>query len=355
MEKQAKARDAKEKRSAKRKASSDSVSSSKAKPKTKKKKSDDSDVDECPPSLTYYIFIPKLPAVTTKKRGTGSKAGGDDDTIQRGPFSLLISEPCSALTELPCCKEHINESKIAVGYKAMLDEMKEKAEGSCQVLLYMPAPAKPMDHQTPWETDGDPEPSFDYSELEPTLPSDSILAQKYPVGNYPQFPDLSVYRDPKTGFYYELNSTQSGVWASAMAQGKTDENTPPVSKFFDAKQRIKTVPAIIAQAPAPAVPAASTAPAVTGSSVSLTDLLFASVLSQPGNGGLAALIPGLNPAPFAAPAPIPLANSAQHSRSAPSSPPHPAGLQLPSIRTQIHEFDATGKVALNPIIQGSAG
>jgi hypothetical protein len=43
-----------------------------------------------------------------------------------------------------------------------------------------------------------------------------LLEEKYPVGNYPQFPDLSVYRDPKTGFYYELDSTQSGVWASAM-------------------------------------------------------------------------------------------------------------------------------------------
>lgn len=101
----------------------------------------------------------------------------------------------------------------------------------------------------PWETDGDPEPSFDYSELEPTLPSDSSakgsvhiysiicvktnwvqqqtfnkatkderakLEEKYPIGNYPQFPDLRVYHDSKTGFYYELNSTRSGVWASAM-------------------------------------------------------------------------------------------------------------------------------------------
>ncbi|KAF7372092.1 hypothetical protein MVEN_00067500 [Mycena venus] len=343
MEKQAKARDAKEKRGAKRKASSESVSSSKAKPKGKKKKSDDSDIDEPPPSITYYIFIPKLPAVTTKKRG-------------KRTVSLPVSEPYSALlsaiaTKLPCHKEHINESKIvwkpkkpknteklplskAAGYKAMLDEMKDKAEGSHQVLLYMPAPAKPMDDRTPWETDGDPEPAFDYSELEPTLPSDSILAQKqsfdkatkderakleqkYPVGNYPQFPDLRIYHDPKTGFYYELNSTRSGVWASAMAQGKTDENTPPVSKIFDANQRIKTVPAIAAQAPAPVIP---TAPGVASSSVSLTDLLFASILSQPGSGGLAALIPGLNLAPSAAPAPIPPANSASHSRTAPSSP-----------------------------------
>ncbi|KAJ7836154.1 hypothetical protein B0H14DRAFT_2589886 [Mycena olivaceomarginata] len=227
----------------------------KAKSKGKKKKSNDSDVDEPPPSITYYIFIPKLPAVTAKKRGNASKAAGDDNTIQKGPFSLPMSEPYSALlsaiaTELPCRKEHINESKIvwkpkkpknaeklplskAAGYKAMLDEMKDKAEGSRQVLLYMPAPAKPMDDQTPWETDGDPEPSCDYSELEPTLPSDSIIAQKqsfnkatkderakleekYPVGNYPQFPDLRVYRDPSTGFYYELNTMRSGVWASAM-------------------------------------------------------------------------------------------------------------------------------------------
>lgn len=105
------------------------------------------------------------------------------------------------------------------------------------------------------------------------------------------------------------------------AQGKTDENTPPVSKFFDANQRIKTVPAVVAApAPAPAIPAIPTAPAVAGSSLSITDLLLASLLSQPGSGGLAALIPGLNPVPSAAPAPVPPANSAPHSRSAPSSP-----------------------------------
>jgi hypothetical protein len=93
MEKQAKARDAKEKRVAKRKASSESVGSAKAKSKGKKKKSNDSDVDEPPPSITYYIFIPKLPAVTTMKRGNAAKATGDDDTIQKGPFSLCPQNP----------------------------------------------------------------------------------------------------------------------------------------------------------------------------------------------------------------------------------------------------------------------
>jgi hypothetical protein len=46
------------------------------------------------------------------------------------------------------------------------------------VILYRDLPAKHLFCGQPWETDGDPEPSFDYSELEPTLPSDSILAQK---------------------------------------------------------------------------------------------------------------------------------------------------------------------------------
>ncbi|KAJ7306928.1 hypothetical protein DFH08DRAFT_824429 [Mycena albidolilacea] len=308
----------------------------------------DDDVDAA------WKFLVRTPAIMEKqakardakeKRVAKRKAAGDNDTIQKGPFSLPVSEPYSALlsaiaTELPCRKEHINESKIvwkpkktknaeelplskAAGYKAMLDEMKDKAEGSRQVLLYMPAPAKPMDDQTPWETDGNPEPSFDYSELEPTLPSDSLIAQKqllnkatknerakleekYPVGYYPQFPDLHVYHDPSTGFYYELNTMRSGVWASAMAQGKTDKNTPPVSKIFDQ--------------PTPAIPAIPTAPAVAGSSLSITDLLFASLLSQPGSGSLAALIPGLNPVPSAAPAPVLPANSAPHSHSAPSSP-----------------------------------
>ncbi|KAJ7926487.1 hypothetical protein B0H13DRAFT_1862320 [Mycena leptocephala] len=317
MEKQSKALQTKAKRGAKRKSSSDldSESGSKAKPKSKKKKSDDSDVHEPPLSITYYISIPKLPPVTSKKRGNGSKAA-DDDAIQKGPFSLPISQPYSALlsaiaTALPCRQENINESKIvwkpkkpknaeklplgkAAGYKVMITEMEEKAPGSRQVLLYMPAPAKPMEDETLWETNGSPEPTFDYSELEPTLPSDSIFAQKenfnkatkdvrakleerYPIGKYPQFPDRRVYHDPKTGFYYELNSTRLGIWLKV-----TQMKRHPVSKFFDANQRIKTIPTLPVGASAPTIPAPAvpSAPTVAGPALSFSDLLVASMFSQ---------------------------------------------------------------------------
>ncbi|KAJ7614234.1 hypothetical protein DFH06DRAFT_1344194 [Mycena polygramma] len=329
--------------SKKKKTGEDSDEEPVKKAKGKKKKTDGSDTDEPPSTITYYIFIPKLPPVTaTKKRASGSKSA-DDDAIQKGPFSLPTSASYPALLSaiaeaLPCRKEHVNESKIlwkpkkpknadklslgkATGYKVMVEEMKGKAPGTRQVLLYMPPPAKPMDDDTPWETDGDPQPTFDYNELEPALPSDSVYAQKenfnkatkeerqkledqYPIGNYPEFPDLRVYQDPRTKFYFELNTTRLGVWASAMAQGQTDEKTPPASKFFDANKKltVKNIPAAIpVVAPAPAV-TAPIAPNPAG--LSLSELLLATLLSQ--GGGLAALLPQLNPAPAVlAPAPAP--------------------------------------------------
>ncbi|KAF7372029.1 hypothetical protein MVEN_00061200 [Mycena venus] len=84
-----------------------------------------------------------------------------------------------------------------------------------------------------------------------------------------------------------------------MAQGQTDETKPPLYRFFDANQRIKTVPTLAAQTLTPGTPAAPVTsavpavPAVTGSSLSLIDLFFASLLSQPGGVGLTALLPGL--------------------------------------------------------------
>ncbi|KAJ7936405.1 hypothetical protein B0H13DRAFT_2448071 [Mycena leptocephala] len=319
-----------------------------------KKKKVESDDDEPPPSITYYIFIPKTPAITFKKR-SGSSKSADDDSIQRGPFTLPMSKPYSSLlsaiaTALPCLPENINESKItwkpkkpqnaaklALGktdrYKAMLMEMEDKG-GSRTVLLYMPPPT-PMEDATPWDTANDPAPQFDFTGLEPTLASDSILAQKasfnqatkehrakleetYPVGQHPQFPGRRVYFDAATGFYFELNSTRLGVWSSAMAQGKTDEKRLLSSNFFDANQRIKSVTAVavpaVPAAPvipafAPAVSATPAIPAVAGTSLSLTDLLLASILTRGGGGGgLAGLLPQLNPAvlpPVAAAPPPP--------------------------------------------------
>ncbi|KAJ7889639.1 hypothetical protein B0H13DRAFT_2532204 [Mycena leptocephala] len=220
---------------------------------TKGKKKVESDDHEPPPSITYYIFISKTLAFTSKNRSSSSKSA-DDDSIQRGPFTLPMSKPYPSLlsaiaTALPCLPKNINESKItwkpkkpqntaklplgkAEGYKAMLAEMVDKG-GSRAVLLYMPPPTKPMEDATPWDKANDPAPQFDFTKLEPTLASNSILAQKasfnqatkehraklektYPVGQHPQFPGRRVYSDAATGFYFELNSTRLGVWSAAM-------------------------------------------------------------------------------------------------------------------------------------------
>ncbi|KAJ7934456.1 hypothetical protein B0H13DRAFT_2305554 [Mycena leptocephala] len=129
------------------------------------------------------------------------------------------------------------------GYKAMVKEMEGKADKSRVVILFMPPPTKPMEEEMPWMTDDEPQPKFDYSELERTGISGSIQEQKitfnaatkdqrakpeekYPIGNHPNFPNRRVYFDAETGFYYELNSTRIGVWSSAMAQNKADVNKP---------------------------------------------------------------------------------------------------------------------------------
>ncbi|KAJ7861958.1 hypothetical protein B0H13DRAFT_2072311 [Mycena leptocephala] len=255
----------------------DEPKAKKAKGKAKK------DLDDPPPSITYYINIPKPPPLTKKR---GAKAA-DDDCLQKGPFSLPTSESYSTL--------NINESKITwkpkkpkngeklplgknTGYQAMVTEMEGKAPEGRVVLLFMPPPTKPMEEATPWETNDEPVPSFDYTQLEPTGAADSVaqqkesfnkatkeertkLEEKYTIGNYPNFPDRRVYFDAQTGFYFELNASRLGIWASAM---ETDENKPPTSKFFDANQRIKTIPSVAVPAPAPAVlapPALTAVPA----------------------------------------------------------------------------------------------
>ncbi|KAJ6505756.1 hypothetical protein C8R47DRAFT_1066646 [Mycena vitilis] len=340
----------------------------KAKAKAKKTDTDDDDSDP-PPCITYYINIPKaVSATTTKKRASSSKS--DNDVLQKGPFSLRVSDSYPKLlatiaTELPCRVEQIHQSKITwkpkkpqnaeklplgkeKGYKALVAEMEGKADGARVVLLFMPPPAKPMEDENPWVADEEAGPAFDFGELESSSTGDSIQEQKnsfnkatkderavletkYPVGNNANFPSLRVYQDPKTNFYFELNSIRLGLWASAIAQKKTDENTPPSSRYFDADARIKVIPTLAAPA-APAAPAAGALPALPAlppaaqpPSLSITDLVMASLLTQSGGtGGIASLLfPQLNgllppvvPPPAAAPPPaLPL-----QPRTAPPSP-----------------------------------
>ncbi|KAJ7792977.1 hypothetical protein B0H14DRAFT_3159858, partial [Mycena olivaceomarginata] len=240
---------------AKRKHDSDQSDKKATKAKSKWNRLD-SDADEPPPSITYYIYI-VTPVVATAKK----KAAADNDFLQKGPFSLHISRSYSSLlisiaAELPCHPENLNKSTLVwkpkkpknaeklplvsdKGYKAMATEMKEKMANNCAVLLYMPAPMKPMEEEMPWDTNEEPMPTFDYSELKPAGASSAIqeqklsvnkttkdererLANRYPIGQYPQFADKHVYFDSKTGFYFELNSSRLSVWAAALARGAVD-------------------------------------------------------------------------------------------------------------------------------------
>ncbi|KAJ7728752.1 hypothetical protein B0H16DRAFT_1470341 [Mycena metata] len=347
--------------SAKRKLDSDDTSAPRAKGKAKKKtNADDSDMDEPPSTITYYVFIPKILPATSSKRG-GRKLSDEDRFIQRGPLTIPTTAPYSSLlnaiaTALPCPRGNILESQIlwkpkkpknadklalgyAAGYKVLVDEMEEKAPGSRHILLFMPAPAKPLEEAPSWDTDDAPPPTFDYSQLELAGATDSVqqqkiafnkatkdhrgeLEEKYPIGKHPSFPQFRVYKQPNTGFLFELNNSRMGVWSAGMGAGTADVTTPPASRFFDAGQRIKIVPntpatpaiapaLVLAPAPAPA-PAPTPAP-----SSSLVDVLLATLLTQNGGGGLAALFPQLNPVTPAAPPPL---NAHPHPRTAPPSP-----------------------------------
>ncbi|KAJ7079194.1 hypothetical protein C8R44DRAFT_754705 [Mycena epipterygia] len=317
--KQKKAQEHQEKRASTRRKPEANAEGSRSK-KAKKAESDDK---EAIPSITYYINIPKLSVPARTKQN-----------INKSKILWKPKKPKNA-DKFPLSK--------AKGYKEMVKEMRVKKDDVRTVYLFMPPPMKLVDDELPWDTDEALVPKFDYSELEPTGVSDTIEQQKitfnkatkserakleetYPIGNYPNFPHLRVYFDPQTKFYYELNATRLGIWSSAMqAQKKTDEHTPPASKFFDADQRIKVIPAIhiptthTPALPAPALPltpapALSATPAPTHS---LSDLLFASLLSQSGGGGgLRLLFPQLNTSLPAASQP-----SAPHlPRTAPPSP-----------------------------------
>ncbi|KAJ7880812.1 hypothetical protein B0H14DRAFT_3764552 [Mycena olivaceomarginata] len=337
---------------AKRKHDSDQSDEKATKAKSKRNRLD-SDADEPPPSITYYIYIAK-PVVATSKK----KAATDDDLLQKGPFSLLISHSYSSLltsiaAELPCHPENLNKSKLKPknaeklpltsdkGYKAMVTEMKEKTVNNRVVLLYMPAPMKPMEEEMPWDTNEEPMPAFDYSKLEPAGASSAIQEQKvsfiqqttkeererlenrYPIGQYPQFADKRVYFDSKTGFYFELNSSRC-LGSSVGSGGAVDvnETKPPNSNFFDANQRIKNIPAIPAPVPAP-VPTPVPAPAATPAGsipalggASFSEILLATLLSS---GGLGALLnPGALHGPTARS--TPLSNPPANPRSTPPSP-----------------------------------
>ncbi|KAF8501153.1 hypothetical protein F5888DRAFT_1632919 [Russula emetica] len=311
--------------------------------KKKKKGSDlsldkpdtDSDDEEPQPvtPITVYVLIPKKPLLTTIGSKSRSKASTVDNTLQKGPFTLLSTDDYQqflsklAIT-LPCQKPNIHQSKIQwktkkpinapylllggeAGFSAMITETTFRKPADRVILLSMPPPAVPIEDENPWPT-GDNEAEegrFDYSELEPLRSEDSIQQQKitfnkatrterslleeeYPIGNHVQFPNKRTYYDTKTSFYFELNASRLGVWSAAMAQKKTDVKAPPMdSQFFDANQRIKNISDAL-PAPVPTVPSTlPNTPVAATAGLSISDIIIASLLSQ--SGGLSGLFPNL--------------------------------------------------------------
>ncbi|KAJ7733342.1 hypothetical protein B0H16DRAFT_1579863 [Mycena metata] len=333
----------------------------------------DSDDEDPAISITVYVLIPKkAPSIVSKPRGKPPPS----EILQKGPFDILSTDSypqflSKLAAALPCLPKHIHESKIewkpkkplnaptltlgkAAGYKAMLSEMVAKKADTRTVLLSMPPPAEPMEEETPWATGSAEEGEkkvFDYSELESTTISNSLqeqqmsfnkatkderalLEEKYPIGNYPNIDaDKRIYRDPKTGFYFELNNSRVGVWCSAMAQKLTTWETPPInSRFFDAKQRMKVPGADAPPPPAPVIapPAAVPAPIAPAASTSLTDILLATLLAGGGGGGaLAAFFPQSH---LAAPPVV-------QPRSAPPSPVKPHTVTLEQF-CELYNIDA---------------
>jgi hypothetical protein len=147
--------------------------------KKKKKGSDlsldkpDSDSDDEEPQLvtpiTVYVLIPKKPLLTTIGSKSRSKASTVDDTLQKGPFTLLSTDDYQqflsklAIT-LPCQKPNIHQSKIQwktkkpinapylllggeAGFSAMITETTFRKPADRVILLSMPPPAVPMEDE----------------------------------------------------------------------------------------------------------------------------------------------------------------------------------------------------------------
>lgn len=184
----------------------------------------DSDNEEPPTSITVYILIPKKPSSTTIGSKSRSKASSADDTLRKGPFTLLSTDDYQqflsklALT-LPCQKANIHQSRIQwkskkpantpylplggeAGFPAMITDIVPRKPADRVILLSMPPPAVPMEDENvrvihrnllvgvtysqlllqPWPAPvGENEEEvckFDYSELEPMRVEDSIQQQK---------------------------------------------------------------------------------------------------------------------------------------------------------------------------------
>lgn len=115
---------------------------------------------------TVYIMIPKNQAPATSK---GRAKSQTVDPLQKGPFTLLSTDSYDIFLDkvsdtLPCRRQNIHENKLQwkpktpknadlllvggeKGYPVMVEEISGRRTGRI-ILLFMPAPAEPMEEET---------------------------------------------------------------------------------------------------------------------------------------------------------------------------------------------------------------
>lgn len=131
--------------------------------------SSDSDDEKPATPITVYILIPRKPLLAATSSKSRSKASAADDTLRKGPFTLLSTDDYRqflsklALT-LPCQILNIHESKLQwkskkpanapylplggeAGYPAMITDMVPRKPADRVLLLSMPPPAAPMEDE----------------------------------------------------------------------------------------------------------------------------------------------------------------------------------------------------------------
>ncbi|THU93489.1 hypothetical protein K435DRAFT_779831 [Dendrothele bispora CBS 962.96] len=288
---------------------------------TPRVRNNDPDIDDDDPPFEI-IFHPHTLKPTPPAPSRRNAKPSKDEYAQYAPFALKSNQSYAALltnlsVALGCSIFAIPELKITwrkktpanstvvllgqeVGYKSLLTEMKTAKTGSRTVMLFMPLPHRPggdVDAAQRYHIDNEvqsAETSTTSSIAEQQLTFDHAMQEHraqllamYPEGNHPLFPQKRVYKDPDSGYCWELTPLRISSWCTHLEKGTATLSKPPAAAHFDYSQRIKTFPcpsadnspsvAVHPPPPAPALPPPS---GILGSSMQLTDLLALGLVSQ---------------------------------------------------------------------------
>ncbi|PPQ76455.1 hypothetical protein CVT24_013349 [Panaeolus cyanescens] len=350
----------------------------------------DSDDDDKDVEVTAYIYVERPISQPPPRHAASSstrKPTDEEKYIARGLITFTLHDDyvrfLSLLAlQLPCSVRYIQAEKIMwrfqtpanskylplsgeMGYASLIKQLRPRKPQQRILLLAMPPPTKPAVEEPHWPTvDEDlfptskfQKPEFDYSALDEPSTNEHVsqqkmtfdktisayvneLVERYPVNNYPQYPNMRVYHDVKMNTFFELNDVRLKLWASHMARQTATVDQPPVSHFFDFKMRLKSAPAPPALITTPVqptpVPVITTTPAPPsdGGTASLVQIMILNMLQQQQQQFQRASLP-ITPDPT--PSQVP-ASSVPASLVVPtvgagvrSQPQSPAKLQLPDV------------------------